>query len=490
MKIIRLFLILLAVNTYLNAMDVEPAGIQSLRRDFLSIHQVSQNVLKICPPDRCVIVGIGQSPTPFIAYLRNEVDQYAYAVPLSNFSHGVYHEALNKDQEARLFAHFSSFLPGQAQLGGRSIMLLDYASSSGGKSILAASRYMERYLAQRFNQPPRVEVAVIKGNIDIEKVPYRFNHIFLFELNDPLLQNIENNHYEPYSPYGMFHVCDFEEIAHTHMRREFVELSNQLRTFKSQLDVTKGTLQEPSFKLIQQPGTLDFTLNDIKNERDLKWYAHQLYVYQGSDSDQRFDQFFALPQGKQALIKEWQLFILEPKKQKKLLDEIVAVNNLELLNDIANNFDRVAEDLDVDIIKVLVSLGHDQLTQKLMIKVPELKKDLFIDIFDDLREDARFQQIAEAMLDNFLMPDLVISDEDYSTQFDWALNGFVQLLEDPQDRDLAIRKYQEYMQQKTHLPRVYRADPTTDARTPVVGVQHNQVRALILSKIEELLSRS
>jgi hypothetical protein len=82
---------------------------------------------------------------------------------------------LTPQVEANLFAHFRRFLPTKEQLGGRKILLLDYAQ--GGGSVVGAEEYVSKYLAQ--NSPEqKLEVAVLAPSNELPKVteakkPYR-----------------------------------------------------------------------------------------------------------------------------------------------------------------------------------------------------------------------------------------------------------------------------------------------------------------------------
>lgn len=43
---------------------------QALRRDFIKVRLLAEEMLKQCPPDDCLLVGIGRSPTPLIAMIQ------------------------------------------------------------------------------------------------------------------------------------------------------------------------------------------------------------------------------------------------------------------------------------------------------------------------------------------------------------------------------------------------------------------------------------
>jgi|GEM_PF-3969888 len=485
----REFFIVLLLSLSSHAVNMSYADQRSLERDFASIEEVSQTLLSLCPKDRCVIVGIGRSPTPFLAYLETMTEHYVYNIPLTAFRYGISQDPLDAEHREKLYRHFSTFLPDALSLNGPSIMLLDFASTQGGgESALATARYLETYLGIYFREnPPQVKIAIVKANHKMEQVPYRINYIFRFEKEALLIHSLSDNIYKKYAPYGEFNIMNDEHIRSRRQQPGFLELKRKLQEIKERRG---GGFEYDSFKLIEQAGTLDFNWQDHKHfgvSHWLGWYVLQLKYYRGPDQTHRFNEVYEDQQGRQLLINNWDRFTLLPDAQAKILSHISPQKTPHLMDRLVTFFRSVAPSLQATVVETLLMEADDRLTNMMEEVIPGRTADLFLSIYFHLRALPQFQQSANKMLNHFLMPEVAITDEGIEPWVELIKEWFTALIEydAPNALSLAKQKYEEYRSQKTWLPKIYRY--VSSVKIPVVGQDYDNVRNQLLQAAYEAI---
>lgn len=125
--------------------------------EYDEIKSISLSVLRECPPKDCVVIGIGRSPTPILAFLQDlheeKLENHAINIPLSSFRFSTlpiperYIMPLDDSSEKKLFAHFDSLLTDSSRFAGKRVMLVDYTQS--GESLFSAQKYFEKYFRSR-----------------------------------------------------------------------------------------------------------------------------------------------------------------------------------------------------------------------------------------------------------------------------------------------------------------------------------------------------
>lgn len=129
------------------------------KEEFEQIRELAANIMGTYPPRDYYYVGLGKSPTPLIAFLQaSQVP--AINLPLSKFSPALPGVTPSRDsgrgpaltgaQQQELTTHFDRFLPSQATLNGRAILLIDLSLS--GRSLIATREYMQRYLQAKYGR--------------------------------------------------------------------------------------------------------------------------------------------------------------------------------------------------------------------------------------------------------------------------------------------------------------------------------------------------
>jgi hypothetical protein len=503
LKLLALFVTMSSVNF---AMDTEQedatedsdttseeSDFEFLVKDFQDIRRVGRKTIEICPPNKCFVLGVGQSPTAIIAYLQTEHSNYAKSIPLTGFRYGVGFPELTEKQKARLHDHFSYNLPNERKLGHRTIMLMDFASHNGGHSVLATLRHLEEYLRAE-GRPNKVEILAFKDNENLERVPYRFNHIFVFDRNNQFIQNLDHNVYKVFSPFGEFYIEDFAREALTRERPAY-------RLLKQRIEILKKESQQQIFTHLPfswytQSGTLKtWTELDLTKSRQIQWYANQLTYYQGEDLLLRFHQMLTHQGGRQMLIEIWQEFKTLPLLQNELLQIMLKSETLKYRWEIINNIRSVASELKKQCICLLFNLNEPAITKELVRETPKECATEFVDIFKELKRNSH-SLVADQMLDDFLLPEFRIEIDNFDELKEIVVGRFQDLLNDPETRAIATQQYQRYLLEKTDLPKmsifIHDAD---DAMAPghrfSLGAEHHQVlRASLFKKLKELLEEN
>jgi hypothetical protein len=172
-------------------------------------------------------IGVGRSPTPFIAELQTLFPGAALNVPLTSFRYrpggppsmvrrlsnkNETYRALTPEEEEKLFSHFDRYLKAPlAASGGRPILLLDYAPA--GESLISAGEYLTRYLKARGFENKVTLVALCKKNalpivedsMKTTQLPYK---AVLLPNNSQLVTNLSYQWYDQVSQYGAFNLKD------------------------------------------------------------------------------------------------------------------------------------------------------------------------------------------------------------------------------------------------------------------------------------------
>jgi hypothetical protein len=135
-------------------------GYQPLALGLLRVAQMGDVLAEQYPPETSMIVGIGRSPGPFIAYLQARYPAspgYALAMPLSGLSGSIDVDPLADPSQSRqrphnqLFAHFGTYLGKEVKqraTGDKplTVVLLDFSVS--GSSLRWAGTYLTEYFKE------------------------------------------------------------------------------------------------------------------------------------------------------------------------------------------------------------------------------------------------------------------------------------------------------------------------------------------------------
>ncbi len=183
---------------------------------YLESLQIALNILKACPPEDCVPIGLGRSPSSVMAALSILSDDI-YGLPLSNFRYNLKengalpHRHLPEKYEERFSKHLKRFLPTQDVLKGRRVLLIDY--SLGGSSLFSAETYIRTYF-NKIKQVTHIASFMMlrryPDNLEIvRKVAidqYKIKNFTAFDMTDfPTVdKHLLQSDLDPFSKYGPY----------------------------------------------------------------------------------------------------------------------------------------------------------------------------------------------------------------------------------------------------------------------------------------------
>ncbi len=328
------------------------------KSEFLQIQRISQYLLKACPPANCILVGIGRSPTPFMAYIQglSEIKNYAYNLPLSDFRYGVdNHSSLDQDSEKKLYHHFDQYLPGLDQVQNKSLMTVDFSEKSG-HSTVAIQNYLRSYFKYKFKNldqnAPEVKSTTIIGtskhltsDLDLTEEDHldglsvQIHRIILIKYNTRLYYNLFGRKYNHQAEYGSYDLNKIENKKEKN--KEYAILVSELIEVRKNLTLEKAIqfqnkpqedkkFPEPTeFIAIEQEGKLG-TFADAKKKGRIKNYLMHLGVYAGSDRLDRLEEVWSDPSVRAELFKR--VSMMKNKESQSWVEEkIIEDGNLSSL---------------------------------------------------------------------------------------------------------------------------------------------------------------
>jgi hypothetical protein len=140
--------------------------------EYEQARDVALEIYRAYPPGEYYYVTVGQSLPPVAEVLKHLSPEGTTNLPLSDSyarpekSPG-YYDPLSTEAETNLFKHFNRFLPTKEQLGGRKILLVDYAE--GGGSMVGAEEYISKFLDKE-RKGTKAEVFLLAPSDELPKV--------------------------------------------------------------------------------------------------------------------------------------------------------------------------------------------------------------------------------------------------------------------------------------------------------------------------------
>lgn len=179
-------------------------------KTFKEIAKVSEEIIENCPPRDCLILGIGRSPTPILAFLEASGNTNVSSIPLTGFRYNPFDEtSLLPNEEDELFKHFDRFVKDNID-SKKKIVVVDFSVS--GRSAFAATSYLKKYLKEKEHKikvsPVIVskESSIFNSSVGRTSKSYKvesFTHIEL-EKDSTLGGQMLRSKYDNLSPYGTY----------------------------------------------------------------------------------------------------------------------------------------------------------------------------------------------------------------------------------------------------------------------------------------------
>jgi hypothetical protein len=254
-----LALALLALSPSVCAAGEEVSPVErvswSLDTDYPEISGVGKEILQRFPPTEYLYVGLGQSPTPVIRFLKNIDSRWVVNVPLSGLRGIVSEDSLTPVLRQGMYRHLDHYIPRRHVLGGRKLLVIDYSYS--GESITHAGRIVTEYARDRGRNSEVHTLALT----DFEERPETAtqHNLVLGKRYGSLRHALQGCVYKEVSEYGAAMWSRIGEVAahKLHSRREFA-LFGKLLGKKMAADRSLEQIPKSSAKRLGVPAQQRF----------------------------------------------------------------------------------------------------------------------------------------------------------------------------------------------------------------------------------------
>jgi len=209
--------------------------------DYREIRNLSLRLVEKFPPAEYHYVGVGRSPAPVMAFLR-EAGMATTTIPLSGLRKAGQVEKIRADLPGFLAEHFEQYLPSEKKIRGKKILLIDYASE--GNTILETKKYLAEYLAKAGRSSSFETVAfTIAGKRNHDRLLQKLNaddvSTLAVRADSWLAESLFESTLESHAEYGYFPVD--KKIAERKLlgrplpkvdpNPDFVEFGEELREY-------------------------------------------------------------------------------------------------------------------------------------------------------------------------------------------------------------------------------------------------------------------
>lgn len=210
-------------------LSAEPQGQRQSRpqdityTEFKDTQRIVREIRDLYPERAHIYIGLGRSPTPFMAYLKILGLRNVFNVPLSsmrshpnreNMPHALrrrYESPLGPALQERLWEHFERFLPPGETLEGRKIVLIDYAQS--GSSLVSAQHYISEFYARQGFDVEVIALPIVDPAFSNMLVGALTSVPQIWVESQALKNNLQNEFYDRLSEFGKYDLRQTKRAA-------------------------------------------------------------------------------------------------------------------------------------------------------------------------------------------------------------------------------------------------------------------------------------
>lgn len=211
--------------------------------DFDALYQLVNKIYRSCPPNRCLYVGLGRSPTPVIAFMKAKYgDSAAINVPVTSLKQvgtaRTENPELHKEYSQYLHQHFAEFLPSAEELAGREIYMIDFVLTGQNlvESLYQVREYYERSAAGKV----KVQALALVGDEYNEEWIFNPNRADCLTVNlDPILAR--RMAWKEYRDFAEYDRLDWEN----YILGQYQKTKKRGGQFQSLVDAYAIRLREP-----------------------------------------------------------------------------------------------------------------------------------------------------------------------------------------------------------------------------------------------------
>ena len=181
-------------------------------RTYLEIKRISLEILQHCPPEDCIVIGLGRSPTPITAFLK-QIDKDTMNLPLSGFK--IHPELIeySSDIEHSLHKHFYKYVD-TTKIDNKKVLLVDYSLS--GESLFSAHFHLQKFLRSinMTNTVSSLAIAPLPGHVKstAEKLFIK-DYTLVIPEEGQLQTNLIASWFDDYAEFGEARVEQWGNVA-------------------------------------------------------------------------------------------------------------------------------------------------------------------------------------------------------------------------------------------------------------------------------------
>lgn len=216
--------------------------------EYTELRAVVEKIEGMFQRDRYVVVGLGRSPTPIVAFLQLGDSGSAVNLPMSDAVG--FQSALLKSQgrwtREKLFDHFDRFVPSDAELRGKDVVLIDFCMT--GRSLVFASSILKKYFADRRRQTKVLPVPVTMSDrsagvlacFDGSGFGDQAGNVILLQPKGDLFLSLRGEKYDFFAEYDSFSIDDLNDEKNLRPRQVYALLREVLRARSCEKDLVSA----------------------------------------------------------------------------------------------------------------------------------------------------------------------------------------------------------------------------------------------------------
>ncbi len=159
-----------------------------------STKKAAIDLMERFPPDQHVYVGIGKSPTPIIAFMKAIGGAgAAQSLPLTGLGANGFFEKNDPQSIEKIHQHLAEFLPNIEKLGGKKLLILDFADSA--TSLEFSAQEIRNFIETSYPQR-KIELVVVGIPNFLATSRLRSKGFEVLKVNWDLRRSLNNHEYK------------------------------------------------------------------------------------------------------------------------------------------------------------------------------------------------------------------------------------------------------------------------------------------------------
>ena len=202
------------------------SGWALLRKDYPAIRDISFEILERFPPQDYVYVPVGGSPAPIARFIENLEVARVENLPISDMRRwkGFTKAKITPRFKRKFFNHIGRYLPDAQEMGGKKILLIDFAAT--GDTLRNTAALVAEYSRQAGLEAEVEAVALGRDDFRGRKLAF-IRHVISLRRYPTLNENLNNDAHRWASQYDKAPWDDLPR-GHLRTRQGYIELGKKL----------------------------------------------------------------------------------------------------------------------------------------------------------------------------------------------------------------------------------------------------------------------